>query len=244
MVFFDEAEALLRTRDAPGEHVGMIHQTMVPQFLSEMDGFDEPACLILLATNRPGSIDPAVTRDGRIDRKVFVGRPSIQDAASIFGIHLRGIPMQENAGDLAREAASILFDPACLVKDFGGGRRVELRHLVAGSMIAQIVDRASTRAIRRDLTSGSEPASGVRREDLRWAIESVRREQNHTNLDGVITEIMEAEQAKIALLAQPGFVGTRPSEPGVESAKLADKSVTIDREKTPKRTKAKKAKKE
>jgi proteasome-associated ATPase len=86
-VFIDEAESILGTRRALRSH--SISNTLVPMFCAEMDGIESlQDVVIILATNRPDLIDPAVLRPGRIDRKIKVTRPDADAAKDIFRIYL------------------------------------------------------------------------------------------------------------------------------------------------------------
>ncbi len=86
-VFIDEAESILGTRRALRSH--SISNTLVPMFCAEMDGIDSlKDVVIILATNRPDLIDPAILRPGRIDRKIKVTRPDADAAKDIFRIYL------------------------------------------------------------------------------------------------------------------------------------------------------------
>ena len=86
-VFIDEAESILGTRRALRSH--SISNTLVPMFCAEMDGIESlQDVVIILATNRPDLIDPAVLRPGRIDRKIKVTRPEADAARDIFRIYL------------------------------------------------------------------------------------------------------------------------------------------------------------
>ncbi len=86
-VFIDEAESILGTRRALRSH--SISNTLVPMFCAEMDGIESLQDVVLiLATNRPDLIDPAILRPGRIDRKIKVTRPNEVAAKEIFRIYL------------------------------------------------------------------------------------------------------------------------------------------------------------
>lgn len=196
VIFLDEADALLGDRSR-GTNVS-INATTVPQFLAEMDGFDEPAAVFILATNRPDMLDAAVTREGRVDRKVRVGRPSQKDAIQILGIHLRGRPIEVgfDRDRVATEVADRIFTPGALVvKDYGGGARLELRHMISGAMLAEIVEQATTAAMIRDVAGGRGTAGGIRTSDLIGAAERVRLGQRDLDHGGVLRELAEAEQA-------------------------------------------------
>ena len=87
IVFFDEMDALFRTR---GTGISSdIESTIVPQFLSEIDGVERLNNVIVIgASNRQDLIDPAVLRAGRLDVKVKVGRPDAAAAKDIFSKYL------------------------------------------------------------------------------------------------------------------------------------------------------------
>jgi proteasome-associated ATPase len=91
-IFMDEAEAILRTR-SNGRHFSMSN-TVVPQFCAELDGLESLENVVLILTsNRPDYIDPAVLRPGRIDRKVKVIRPDKDATRQILNIYLHlGLP--------------------------------------------------------------------------------------------------------------------------------------------------------
>src|SRR5262245_62764247 len=99
-VFFYDMNSLVRTRRA-----GLssdIESTIVPQFLSEIDGMERLRNVIVIgASNRQDLIDPAVLRAGRLDVKVKVGRPDAVAAKDIFSKYLSvDLPFSEE--DLAR----------------------------------------------------------------------------------------------------------------------------------------------
>ncbi|HSI72792.1 MAG TPA: AAA family ATPase, partial [Fimbriimonas sp.] len=86
-IFMDEAESVLRTRSS-GRWLN-ISNTVVPQFCAELDGLQALENVVLMLTsNRPDYIDPAVLRPERIDRKVKVSRPNKDSSAQILGIYL------------------------------------------------------------------------------------------------------------------------------------------------------------
>jgi proteasome-associated ATPase len=224
VVFLDEADALLGGRDR-GPNVS-INATTVPQFLAEMDGFDEPSAIFLLATNRPDILDPAVTREGRVDRKVRVDRPGEDAARQIAAIHLRGRPIDAREDDgiarLAAHVARAIFTPGRLVVrgriqawiqpeidgadadlrldrsfDRPPDRRpvmldLELRHLVNGAMIAQVIEQATTHALRRDVEAKRDRASGITQADLDRAIAAVCAAQRDLDHGDAIEDLVEA----------------------------------------------------
>ncbi|MBI4143941.1 AAA family ATPase [Candidatus Woesearchaeota archaeon] len=161
IIFIDEAEAVLKTR---GSGISTdVYDSIVPQFLAEMDGLNGHSNIItVLATNREDVLDPAVLRDGRVDRRIKVPRPSREGASEIFRIYLKGKPLQENANlvKLSSRLASNIYDDALIVYNVVDPNQGVLgnfcyRHLVSGAMIKSIVDRASNHAIQRELRNGT-----------------------------------------------------------------------------------------
>ncbi|HVF11168.1 MAG TPA: AAA family ATPase, partial [Abditibacteriaceae bacterium] len=99
-IFIDEAESILRTRSAG--RASYIQNTVVPQFSAEMDGLVAlENVVVILTSNRPDYIDPAILRPERIDRKVKIRRPDRHSARQIFEIYLhRDLPLSP---DLLKE---------------------------------------------------------------------------------------------------------------------------------------------
>jgi cell division protease FtsH len=107
IIFIDELDAVGRSRGAAGS-IGSHdeREQTLNQILTEMDGFDSDANVIVLgATNRPEVLDPALLRPGRFDRRVFVQAPDAAGRAAILRVHTRSVPLAGDA-DLDRLAAS------------------------------------------------------------------------------------------------------------------------------------------
>jgi cell division protease FtsH len=107
IIFIDELDAVGRSRGAAGS-IGSHdeREQTLNQILTEMDGFDSDANVIVLgATNRPEVLDSALLRPGRFDRRVFVQAPDAAGRAAILRVHTRSVPLAEDA-DLDRLAAS------------------------------------------------------------------------------------------------------------------------------------------
>ncbi len=204
IIFIDEAEALLRKR---GSGISSdIESTTVPTFLSEMGGMEESSALVLLATNRADILDPAVVRDGRVDVKVYVSRPTLESAGEIFNIHLKGVPLTD---DLKKEkaadaAAKQLFSDEYKYyavfdrKDPKTPKHFLLRHIVNGALIAGIVDKATTLAIRRDADHPDENPGGIREQDLFDAIDLVFRQNIGLDHEEPLSEFVENEGIDVA----------------------------------------------
>ena len=107
IIFIDELDAVGRSRGAAGS-IGSHdeREQTLNQILTEMDGFDSDANVIVLgATNRPEVLDSALLRPGRFDRRVFVQAPDAAGRAAILRVHTRSVPLADDA-DLDRLAAS------------------------------------------------------------------------------------------------------------------------------------------
>src|SRR5215213_9056341 len=107
IIFVDELDAVGRSRGGAGAIGGHDEREQtLNQILTEMDGFDSDANVIVLgATNRPEVLDPALLRPGRFDRRVFVQAPDAAGRAAILRVHTRSVPLADDA-DLDRLAAS------------------------------------------------------------------------------------------------------------------------------------------
>ena len=172
VVFFDEMEALLRTR---GTGVSSDVETMiVPQVLSEIDGVESLRNVIVIgASNREDMIDPAILRPGRLDVKIRIDRPDAEAAADILAKHLRAdLPLdpgeladaggdrQAAAAAMRRAAVDALYarTPATAVLEVvyasGARRTLHLADLASGAMLAAVVARAKTAAIKDEIAGG------------------------------------------------------------------------------------------
>ena len=96
IVFIDEIDTIGKKRDGQISGNDEREQTL-NQLLTEMDGFDgSKGVVILAATNRPDSLDPALTRPGRFDRRIPVELPDLQGREDILKVHARKIKIADN----------------------------------------------------------------------------------------------------------------------------------------------------
>jgi cell division protease FtsH len=108
IIFVDELDAIGRSRGGPGGGLGGHdeREQTLNQILTEMDGFDSDANVIVLgATNRPEVLDPALLRPGRFDRRIFVQPPDAAGRAAILRVHTRSVPLADDV-DLDRLAST------------------------------------------------------------------------------------------------------------------------------------------
>jgi transitional endoplasmic reticulum ATPase len=91
IIFIDEIDAIAPKRE---EAFGDVEKRIVAQLLALMDGMSERGNVIVLgATNRPESIDPALRRPGRFDREIEIGVPNVEGRLEVLQIHTRGMPL-------------------------------------------------------------------------------------------------------------------------------------------------------
>ena len=127
IVFIDEIDAIGKKRDEQLGSNDEREQTL-NQLLTEMDGFEgNSGVIILAATNRPESLDPALTRPGRFDRRVPVELPDLKGREEILKVHARKVKIADdvNFGKVARMASG-----------------------ASGAELANIVNEAALRAVR------------------------------------------------------------------------------------------------
>ena len=97
IVFIDEIDTIGKKRDNAGYGGNDEREQTLNQLLTEMDGFDaSKGVVILAATNRPDSLDPALLRPGRFDRDVIVGRPDVGGREEILKVHARNKPLGDD----------------------------------------------------------------------------------------------------------------------------------------------------
>ena len=127
IVFIDEIDAIGKKRDGQLGSNDEREQTL-NQLLTEMDGFEgNSGVIILAATNRPESLDPALTRPGRFDRRVPVELPDLKGREEILKVHARKVKIADDV-------------------DFG--RVARMASGASGAELANIVNEAALRAVR------------------------------------------------------------------------------------------------
>ena len=145
IVFIDEIDAIGKKRDGQLSSNDEREQTL-NQLLTEMDGFEENiGVIILAATNRPETLDPALTRPGRFDRRVPVELPDLAGREAILKVHAKKIKTADdvNFHTIARMASG-----------------------ASGAELANIINEAALRAVRNNRTVVTEA-------DLEESIETV-----------------------------------------------------------------------
>jgi proteasome-associated ATPase len=202
IVFFDEMDALFRTR---GSGISSdIESTIVPQFLSEIDGVERLRNVIVIgASNRQDLIDPAVLRPGRLDVKIKIDRPDKTAAKDIFSKYLTpDLPfhpeeLARDGGDAANAVERLTVQTVesmyalseenqFLEVTYANGDKETFyfKDFASGALIEGIVSRAKKYAIKRLLATGER---GIKGDDLLRAVRDEFKEHedlpNTTNPD-------------------------------------------------------------
>ncbi|MGZ4962849.1 MAG: AAA family ATPase [Limisphaerales bacterium] len=182
-LFIDEAESILGTRRA-GRYNNIL-STVVPMFCTEMDGI-EPLTnvVVILASNRADLIDPAILRPGRIDRKIKVNRPNKEGAQKIYEIYLKDtLPLAEPREELAKVITEAHYSHTAenqfLEIVYRSGRKDFLYRgdLASGAIIAAVVERAKSLAIKRAIETKQDTT--ITRDDL---ILAMKKEYSENDL--------------------------------------------------------------
>lgn len=197
VIFIDEADALLGSRSQHHGSANFMSGTIVPQFLSEMDGLSTSGAIVLLATNRPDHLDNAVLREGRIDRKVRVSRPNRDDSRGIFHLYFARVPAACSADTLSDLAAQRLFDPKLKLYDIAlqnGSATLELSDIASGALIAGVVERSVSNALHRDLQSSKPKPSGVCEADVLSAVQSIYASNFDVDHSDAILEVSQGSK--------------------------------------------------
>ena len=178
IIFIDEIDAIGKKRGNGAMGGNDEREQTLNQLLTEMDGFDSSkAIIILAATNQPDSLDPALLRPGRFDRRVPVELPDFQGRVDILKVHSRGIKMAENV------------DLSAIAKAAAGA---------SGAELANIINEAALRAVR----AGRER---VIQSDLEESIEVViagyqKKNNVMTDKEKLIVSYHEVGHALVAAL--------------------------------------------
>ena len=181
IVFIDEIDAIGRAR---GKNAGFSgndeRENTLNQLLTEMDGFQTNAGVIVLAaTNRADILDKALMRAGRFDRQIDVGLPDVKEREEIFNVHLRNIKLGNN------------IDRTFLAKQTPG---------FSGADIANVCNEAALIAARKD-------KSCVERDDFMAAIDRIvggleKRNKTMSEAERRATAIHEAGHATVMWLLE------------------------------------------
>jgi proteasome-associated ATPase len=171
VIFFDEMDSMFRVR---GSGISSdMESTIVPQFLSELDGLQTLENVVVIgATNREDLIDPAILRPGRLDRKIRIPRPDQHAAAEIFSKYLTSdLPIEfchvDTLGNpekavqwmivqAVEELYSLKPENELLEITFANGNRKSLyvKDLCSGAIIENIVNRAKYLAVKELIGKG------------------------------------------------------------------------------------------
>ena len=156
VIFFDECEAVMAKRE--GGISSDVLKTIVPAILTEMDGVIECGALVIAATNKPEILDFAITRPGRFDKGIVIGRPDQLAVKQIFEHNMRGVPISGTLDELSKAVVDNLFSPDKVIykihrRDSDQDTLFTLADIVSGAMIPAIAEEAKELALTRDLVN-------------------------------------------------------------------------------------------
>ncbi len=146
IVFIDEIDTIGKKRDSSPYGGNDEREQTLNQLLTEMDGFDaNKGVVILAATNRPDSLDPALLRPGRFDRRIPVNLPDLKGRVAILKVHAKDVKMDDNINweAIARATSG-----------------------ASGAELANIINEAALRAVRNNRET-------VTQDDLEESVETV-----------------------------------------------------------------------
>lgn len=221
LVFIDEAETILPDRGgvSVGHGKRMVQsweQSQVAAFLAEMDGMSENCAFLLLATNMPHQIDPAILRDGRIDHKIQIERPNQEAVQQIVRNSFEGIPAEDAIDDIVFAATETFFDPMMIIKtskavklkmgfDEEGEQFAEvedekhfnfcLEHIISGAMAASVARRCKALAFDRDIKLNK--ISGIRVADAIRSVNDIFEENKNLDHSAAIQDFTSKMAEKL-----------------------------------------------
>lgn len=178
IVFIDEIDAIGKKRDSGGIGGNDEREQTLNQLLTEMDGFDgSSGVVILAATNRPETLDKALLRPGRFDRRIPVELPDLRGREQILRVHLKAVRASDNinVNTIARATSG-----------------------ASGAEIANIVNEAALRAVRQGRRV-------VQQDDLEESVETViagyqRKDSSISTKEKLIVSYHEIGHALVAAM--------------------------------------------
>lgn len=226
VVFIDECDVLFPNRQ--GRRTANWEDSQIAAMLEGMDGIEGCGAFVILATNLPERLDPALLRDGRVDRKIKITRPSREDAAEIIARALVTSPIAEGetAAGLAAFAAHELWSPALVLSTAqavkaivkGGQADVDVEQFsidfclsdaLSGAMAAGVVSKARAVAFARDLAAGGR--TGIGPADIAEAVATTHRENVDIEHTYAIREFFARQVEHLKTMAKAEIRGTAGS---------------------------------
>ncbi|MGC8543998.1 MAG: AAA family ATPase, partial [Vulcanisaeta sp.] len=157
IIFIDEVDSVAPSRDSP---IGAVWSNVVSQLLTEMDGLRGlNNVIVIAATNRPWSIDPALLRPGRFDKVIYIPPPNKDARREILRVHIKGADVEEGVIDWV----------------------AEVTEGYSGADLAALVREAKMRALDRVL--GGDSNVRITKDDFEYSLKKVRPSLNRELLN-------------------------------------------------------------
>lgn len=199
LIFIDEAEILFPDRTNPS--VPNWQKGDVAAFLQALDGFDGGGAFLMLATNRPDTIDEAILRPGRCDIKIRMRRPDAEAAYRILKYYFEkaDLPLQDSIEDLIFTAVESCYNPETII---GRSLRVDFKkkevkefeaftfaNIVSGALLESIPHRAAFLAFQRDKAEGK--VTGITVADVLQTVARIIEENKDLDHSLSVKEFMD-----------------------------------------------------
>lgn len=151
VVFIDEAESLFAKRGSAGDSVHRVNENVVTTFLAEMDGLETSHAIVVLATNRPDIMDPAILRPGRIDHQITVSRPNYEGVQALFDHYIQKCNLANMSDDEYIDMMNEILGVFESTESEDGTKLWDIR---SGSLVEVIIEDAKDLAIDESVSKG------------------------------------------------------------------------------------------
>jgi len=157
ILFFDELDSIARARGGGGGDAGGAGDRVINQILTEMDGIEKKKNVFIIgATNRPDILDPAITRPGRLDQKIYIPVPDLESRVAVLRATLRNSPIAPDVDLLAIADATPGY---------------------SGADLSEICKRAAKFAIRESIAQAVRKEMEKEQEKEAGAVEAMEEEE-------------------------------------------------------------------
>ncbi len=162
IIFIDEIDSFARPRSTPQGSAGTDHNATINQFLTELDGLKstDNNIFVLGATNvKENELDPAVMRAGRLERKIHVTKPNVQERKEIFDFYLKKVSIEDNIDSEILARTTVAFTPSDIdnmIREAGLIALREDRNKIRHKDLSEAYDRLTIGALSNERYSKKE----------------------------------------------------------------------------------------